>query len=168
MIRERNKIIDIVNDFLIKNDTRVDVNIEYINFNGYDEFKAVVDSSKKDELKYTISYNLDYWTERIEPMHKYPIDYAKDIVSTMLHEATHIICHNRKINTSDGSHDFEKMIYENYLNSNHDNPDGRFLSELIGISQETYLDNYRNKREDEFFIKYINYITYLMGQTDRL
>lgn len=170
MITQEKKILDIVQDFLIKNDVRVSVSIEQTEFDGYNIFKAKLDSSKKNEFKYKILYNLDYWENKMKPSYrdKHPIYYAKDIVSTMLHEATHIICHHRGIESSDKSPSFEKMLYDNYLNSNDDNPDGRFISSVIGIDVETYRDYYKNKREDLFFTKYIDYVNYLLGYSNSI
>ncbi|UVX70663.1 MAG: hypothetical protein [Bacteriophage sp.] len=161
-------MLDIVNDFLRKNGVIVSVSIEVTKFDGYDKPKAQLISDRKDEFIYTILYDPEYWDNMIEPRYEHQIDYARDIVSTMLHEATHIICNHRGIESKDKSYDFEKLIYDNYLNSNYDNADGRFLSGLLGITREEYLRNYKKEREDKFFTKYINYVNYLMGYSSNL
>lgn len=165
MIREKEKIINIVQDFLVKNDVIVNV---FIDFNEEWGEKAKVCPSNENEFEHFIVYNPELWDEWVKPKCKSHIDYAGAIVSTMLHEATHIICNHRNLNSTDKQEVFEKMIYENYLNSNCDYGDEKHLAELLGITKEEYIDYLKNKREELFFTEYINYVNYLLGYADSI
>lgn len=165
MITQKEKIINIVQDFLVKNDVIVNV---LIDFNKEWGEKAKVCPSNEKENEYFIVYNPELWDEWVKPKYKSHIDYAGAIVSTMLHEATHIICNHRNLNSTDKQEVFEKMIYENYLKSNCDFGDEKHLAGLLGITKEEYIDYLRNKRKDLFFTEYINYVNYLAGYSNSI
>lgn len=161
MIRQKDKILNIVNDYLIKNNTIVSVSIEYTDRT---DCKACMDSSQKDKFKYIIGYNPELWESKLKKPKYDNFDYARDIVSTMLHEATHIISHHRNLNSTDGDYGFEKLLYDNYLNSNYKVMKG---AEILGISEEEY-QKYLDERPDNFYTNYINYINYLIGFTNEI
>lgn len=101
------------------------------------------------------------------------VEIAIDLVDTILHECCHIICMEENLGSHDGDYDFEKMIYDNYINSNYHRGDdaktilefaiceennNNLLSNILNISIDDlydYLDN-REENFNESYYKYIN------------
>lgn len=161
MIRQKEKLLAIVNDYLIKNGVIVPVSIEYTDKTNC---KAYFDPKQIKESKYPIYYNPEFWETTLKKPKYDDFDYAREIISTMLHEATHIISHHRNLNSSDWQYEFEKMLYDNYLTSNCGVLAGSYL---MGISEEEY-QKYLDERDDNFYTNYISYINYLIGFTNEI
>lgn len=104
------------------------------------------------------------------------IDIAISLVDTILHECCHIICMEENLGSHDGDYDFEKMIYDKYINSNYhrypraltmqeqiegEKEELNKLSKILNISVDNLYD-YLENREENFNEEYAEYISQIL------
>ncbi len=96
---------------------------------------------------------------------------CQDLVDTVLHECCHIICMEQNLGYHDGDYDFEKMLYDKYINSNYhrypyaktmqeqnkgDKENIKKLSKILNITRNELYD-YLENREENFIEEYTQY-----------
>ena len=104
------------------------------------------------------------------------VEIAIDLVDTILHECCHIICMEENLGSHDGDYDFEKMIYDKYINSNYhrypraltmqeqiegEKEELNKLSKILNISVDNLYD-YLENREENFNEEYAEYISQIL------
>lgn len=155
------KVLKIATDYL---EDCLGYEVEIRLFNSSGNFRAYIEKFgnryhlyiNKDQLKYSIGgYTVEDDKEEV----------AKDLVDTVLHECIHIICMEENIGSYDGDFNFEKMLYDRYVNSNYHRYTGNItmqeqakgerkniekLSNILNITiGEMY--EYLDEIEDNFF-----------------
>lgn len=161
------KILNIATDYLDKQGHKVEVRVFKSNI------KARAGVEKYDDDRYHIQINEDALLSSFEgyTIEEYEEKVCQDLVDTVLHECCHIICMEQNLGYHDGDYDFEKMLYDKYINSNYhrypcaktmqeqnkgDKENIKKLSKILNITRNELYD-YLENREENFIEEYTQY-----------
>lgn len=162
------KILNIATDYLDKQGHKVEIRLFHT------DSKRMRAGVCQYDNRYHLYINKD---ALLTSLTQYTIEEDKtlvyqDLVDTVLHECCHIICMEENIGSHDGDYDFEKMLYDNYINSNYhgytnaltiedaiksEKENAKKLCKMINITLNE-LDDYLENREENFYEEYAEYI----------
>lgn len=173
MIKDlESKILNIAINYLDKQGYKVEIRLFNTNSN---RMRAGVE---KFDDRYHIHINEDALLSSFEgyTIEEYEEQVCQDLVDTILHECCHIICMEENLGYNDGDYDFEKMLYDNHINSNYHRYPGALtmqeqakgekeneekLCKILNIKIDELYD-YLENRENSFCEEYAEYISQIL------